>query len=66
MSHIYCHPKNTECGTPTDCQQRCKARQYYPDYEIEHTRAQRDLTPLGWVVAICAVISFVIFVVRHA
>lgn len=41
-------------------------RQFQPDYGIEHTRVERDLTPLGWVVAICAVVSFVVFVVRNS
>ena len=66
-SHIYGQAKNTDCSTPQTCQQSCKApRQFQPDYEIEHTRVGRDLTPLGWVVAICAIVSFVIFVARHA
>jgi hypothetical protein len=65
-SHIYCQSKHAACSTPTTCQQSCKARQFQPDYEIEHTRVERDLTPLGWVVVISAVVSFVIFVIRNS
>ena len=67
MSHIFCQTKNAACSTPETYQQSCKApRQFQPDYEIEHTRVERDLTPLGWVVAVVAVVSFVIYVVRNA
>lgn len=66
MSHIYCQAKNTACSTPANCQQACKApRQFQPDYGIEHTRVERDLTPLGWVVAICAVVSFALIIWRN-
>lgn len=31
---------------------------FQPDYEIEHTKVSNDLTPLGWAVAIAAVVAF--------
>ena len=59
-----CPPCNLDCDQGDTCPQRLK--QFQPDFGIEHTRVAHVLTPLGYVLAIWAVLLFVIFVVRNA
>lgn len=70
IARIYCVEKADECTNAHRCQQNCHrthpAPQYQPDFEIEHTRVSHRLTPFGYVVAIWAVLMFVVYVVRKA
>lgn len=71
---IYCQSERCECPTPERCMQDChfntadldsvsvprRAPAFKPDYGIEHTKVSRELTPLGWLIAIAAVAVFVL------
>lgn len=43
-----------------------RPKQFQPDYGITRAQYKTSLTPLGYVLAIWAVLMFVFYVVRHA
>ena len=77
IGRIYCPSRGFECDTPSTCQQHCqlfknypplpvRPKTFQPDYGVTHAKYKTSLTPLGYVVAIWAVLMFVFFVYRNA